>query len=228
MTSCDEIRIELGAYALGALELPDVESVEAHLAGCQRCRAELDGISLASDLMRSPGLHELARTSDDDVQSSEHALAGVAAARAAERRHLRRLTAGIVGTGAALLVTVGVAATLGGRPVDSFAPTGVATALRAAPGVEAAAQVELSPRPWGTQVDLIAEHLPDLSPGAYYEVWLVRPDGSRVAAGTFRPTAVGGKARVRLASALGPTQVVRVGVTREGPGGSAQILGSNL
>lgn len=54
--------------------------------------------------------------------------------------------------------------------------------------------------------------------------WLARPDGSRVAAGTFRPTAAGGSARVRLAAAVALAGVARVGVTREGSGPGVPVL----
>ncbi len=226
MTRCDEIRTELGGYALGALEPEEARRVAAHLEVCKRCRSELEQLSLASDLLRTPEARALAAEAETHPPSAEQALAGVAAARSAELRRSRRLRAGALGTGAGFLTAVAIAVALGTRPTDSFAPTGAATALRAAPGVAATASVRLSPRPWGTQVDLRAERMPRLPQGSYYEVWLVRADGTRVAAGTFRPNSLDGRARVRLAAAVPLVQVARVGVTREGAGRSARVLGA--
>ncbi|MCP9487615.1 MAG: anti-sigma factor, partial [Gaiellaceae bacterium MAG52_C11] len=127
-------------------------------------------------------------------------------------------------SGGGLLAAVGIAVSLAVRPVDSFPPAGAASALRPAAGVAATASVRLSARPWGTQVDLAASRLPVLPAGSYYEVWLVRADGTRLAAGTFRPTAPDGRARVRLAAALPLAAIVRIGVTREGAGGTTDVL----
>ena len=40
-TDCAEARISLGVYPLGALEPEERTAVDAHLAECEGCRAEL-------------------------------------------------------------------------------------------------------------------------------------------------------------------------------------------
>ena len=220
---CDEIRGDLGAYALGALEPDETQRVAAHLENCASCRHELEQLSFASELLRTPLARTLA-TESEEAQPADRGLSGIAAARARERRRLRQGAAAAAAGGAALLAALGIAVSLATRPVDSFAPSGAAATLRPATGIAATASVRLSPRPWGTQVDLVTTRMPPLPAGAYYELWLVRADGSRVAAGSFRPTTADGRARVRLAAALPLARVARIGVTREGPTGSARIL----
>lgn len=227
MTACDEIRTELGGYALGALEPEEAERVAGHLARCDTCSRELEELSFAAELLRTPEAGTLARDADD-VPAAEDALAAVAGERARERRRLRRATVAAGGAGALLLATAGIAISLAGRPVvDSSTRLGVPAVLRPATGVEASATVRLSPRPWGTQVDLVADRMPPLPAGTYYVLWLVRADDSKIAAGSFRPADPAGKARVRLAGSLPLGEVVRIGVTREGPGGSMPVLASD-
>ncbi|WP_440099859.1 zf-HC2 domain-containing protein [Streptosporangium sp. H16] len=45
MMTCDEVRMSLGVYALGALEPDERVLVEAHLAECAECRAELEELA---------------------------------------------------------------------------------------------------------------------------------------------------------------------------------------
>ncbi|MER6825685.1 zf-HC2 domain-containing protein [Streptosporangium sp. NPDC000563] len=45
MMTCEEVRISLGVYALGALEPDERVLVEAHLAECAECRAELEELA---------------------------------------------------------------------------------------------------------------------------------------------------------------------------------------
>ncbi|GAA4180339.1 zf-HC2 domain-containing protein [Streptosporangium oxazolinicum] len=45
MMTCDEVRMSLGVYALGALEPDERVLVEAHLAECAGCRAELEELA---------------------------------------------------------------------------------------------------------------------------------------------------------------------------------------
>ncbi|WP_344746941.1 anti-sigma factor family protein [Streptosporangium vulgare] len=45
MMTCDEVRMSLGVYVLGALEPDERVLVEAHLAECAECRAELEELA---------------------------------------------------------------------------------------------------------------------------------------------------------------------------------------
>ncbi|WP_240809505.1 anti-sigma factor family protein [Microbispora catharanthi] len=58
--TCEEVRISLGAYVLGALDAEETAEVEAHLETCAACRAEL------AELSGLPPL--LARVSAEDIE----------------------------------------------------------------------------------------------------------------------------------------------------------------
>ncbi|WP_226874289.1 anti-sigma factor family protein [Microbispora sitophila] len=58
--TCEEVRISLGAYVLGALDAEETAEVEAHLETCAACRAEL------AELSGLPSL--LARVSAEDIE----------------------------------------------------------------------------------------------------------------------------------------------------------------
>ncbi|MFG1861954.1 zf-HC2 domain-containing protein [Microbispora bryophytorum] len=58
--TCEEVRISLGAYVLGALDAEETAEVEAHLDTCAACRAEL------AELSGLPPL--LARVSAEDIE----------------------------------------------------------------------------------------------------------------------------------------------------------------
>lgn len=228
MTSCGEIRTELGAYALGVLDPAAANAVERHLTGCARCRAELAELSLAAGLLQGDAARTVLTEAPAEPAPADQALAAVAEARHREQRSLRRARRAALGGGAAFVVAAVLAGGLAFRPVDRFAPEGSIVALAPVEATTAAASVTLSSRPWGTQVDLVARAMPPLPQGAYYEVWLVRPDGSRVSAGSFRPTAAGGSARVRLAAAVALADVTQIGVTREGGGPGVTVLRAPL
>jgi predicted anti-sigma-YlaC factor YlaD len=228
VTSCRDIRTELGAYALGVLDPAAVNAVERHLTGCARCRAELAELSLAAGLLQGDAVRSVAAAASAEPPPADQALAAVAEARQRERRSLRRARRAALGGGAAFVVVALLAGGLALRPVDRFAPDGSVVALAPVEATTAEASVTLTSRPWGTQVDLVARAMPPLRQGAHYEVWLVRPDGSRVPAGSFRPTAAGGRARVRLAAAVALADVARIGVTREGDGPGVTVLRAPL
>lgn len=58
--TCDEVRMSLGAYALGALDDDESAEVEAHLDGCPACREEAAELSGLTPL--------LARVSEEDIE----------------------------------------------------------------------------------------------------------------------------------------------------------------
>ena len=49
--SHDELREDLAAYALGALEEPEAERLRAHLEGCEECRRQLRWLEPAVELL---------------------------------------------------------------------------------------------------------------------------------------------------------------------------------
>ena len=102
------------------------------------------------------------------------------------------------------MLAVALVVTLSGRTADPLAPDGSAVALRAEPGLGATGAVRLSSRPWGTQVDLRVDRLPIDASGEGYAVWLLRADGRRIPAGTFRPASGAATSRVRLPGAVPP------------------------
>jgi len=226
--SCGEIRTELGAYALGVLDPAAANAVERHLSGCAGCRAELAEVSLAAGLLQDDAAQAVVTEAPAEPPPADRALATVAEAREREQRSLRRARRATLGGGAAFIAAAVLAGGLALRPVDRFAPEGSVVALVPVDATTTAATATLSSRPWGTQVDLVARAMPPLQRGAYYQVWLVRPDGSRISAGSFRPTAAGGRARVRLAAAVALADVTRIGVTREGDGPGVAVLRAPL
>lgn len=62
---CDDARLSLGAYALGALEGPDQQMLERHLASCPTCVAEVDELAAV--------VRVLSTVSGDDVLPQETA-----------------------------------------------------------------------------------------------------------------------------------------------------------
>jgi anti-sigma factor RsiW len=63
MDNCAQIRLELGAYLVGAISPADRATLVRHLASCQRCRDEL------ADLAGLPGL--LRRAADTPARPDE-------------------------------------------------------------------------------------------------------------------------------------------------------------
>jgi anti-sigma factor RsiW len=47
----DELRDDIAAYALGALDEPEAERLRAHLEGCEECRRELRWLEPAVELL---------------------------------------------------------------------------------------------------------------------------------------------------------------------------------
>ena len=171
----DRLRVELGAYLLGSLPAPDRTAVEAHLAACAGCRAEL------ARLAPLPGL--LGRITAEDARGPgprpgpdllPGALAAVGARRRSERRALARWR--LVAAAAVLVAAVAVAA-----PAVLPRLTGAGTtSLTAAPGVAATGQGALDTKAWGTAVRLDLRHLPQAS--GYVAFALARDGHGEVAA----------------------------------------------
>lgn len=178
-SSCDTVRLELGAYVLEGLDPAEVATVEAHLATCPSCSAEVE------DLAELPGLLALADDTPPDVPPDLRDRTVARATRHPDARQRHRRTAALVAAVAAL---VGALLGAGGvLVVERDPPPDEVLALTDAP-VEG--RVALRDTPSGMDVELNATGLPTLEEG-YYQVWLEWPSGHQVSAGTFVPDSRG-------------------------------------
>ncbi|MEJ2864228.1 zf-HC2 domain-containing protein [Actinomycetospora flava] len=181
----DALREQLGAHALGQLGDDERAAVDAHLAGCASCRAELAEIApLAGPLARvdpdaapSPSVPPgdfaavLGRLREEDApvtplpthRRRRVPLLGAAAAAA---------VIGLAGVG------VGVAASTAGEP-----PVEPAAVQALDPGIRADAGT--IDHTWGVEVVLTASGFAE---GQRYEVTVLDRAGRPVPAGAFRGT----------------------------------------
>ena len=219
---CAEFKEQLGAYALGALEPAEAAAVEAHLAACPECAAELARLEPLPRLVaRAEGLE----IPPAPAALEERILDRVAASRP-RRRHglLRRprrfgtlaatALAGVaIGVGATVLATSVIGDDGGGGGLNYD------LVLDGADGVTARAAFQ--PDEEGTEVHLWVDGLP---PGgkAVYEVKCERP-GWSAGAGTFRADAQG-KAYVVLTTAARIGEYERIRIVR----GDENVLTGNL
>ncbi len=170
------LRELLGAYALDQLGTADRARIDAHLAGCPACRAELADLRPVVAALADFGLPE-DREPVVPVDLRSDVLSAVRGRRAARR--LRRIGAAVAVAGlAAAAYAVGMWVA---RP--ALPPVVDAPIVALAAGVRADAG--LVRHTWGTELRLEATGLTD---GAGYTVTFLRDDGSRIPAGGFLGT----------------------------------------
>ncbi|MEV7005275.1 zf-HC2 domain-containing protein [Streptosporangium sp. NPDC051022] len=101
--TCDEVRMSLGAYVLGALEPEECVFVEAHLAECDDCRAEFEELTGVAGF--------LGRVSEEDVAqvaSPPHAVLDRLLSARVKRRRITRVLLSL----AASFLVVGLGGTV--------------------------------------------------------------------------------------------------------------------
>jgi hypothetical protein len=177
--SCREWRESLGAYALG--QLPDEERIplEAHLEGCPGCRSELEALSATARLLP---------LADPDLFGSSAprppASLGerIATTIGAERRHAQRrrrsfgLALGVAAAAAAAVLAIFVLSGGGETGPEQHV---VFHSLPA--GMKISAKLE--PRPFGTEIHMYVQ---GVRSGTLCRVYLRRPNGAELSAGSFR------------------------------------------
>jgi anti-sigma-K factor RskA len=203
---------DLGAYLLGVLDENERELFAAHLAGCERCRAE------AHELEGALGL--LARSAAPVAPPPEletralGAIRGVPTPPPSRRLAWPRLA---LAGGVALALA---AAVLAGTRLDGGVPGSLELeATLTSRSGDQSAEVSVHKTPTGRVVDLRTDELPILPEGEYYELWFVGPGDrpgapERISAGTFHPDPEG-RSDVRFAAAVDPQGYPELAVTRE-------------
>jgi hypothetical protein len=170
----DQVRLGIGAYALGALEEPDRRQVEAHLAVCGACRAEL------ADLAQLPAM--LALVDPDELVDAEPA-----PARRFRRPRLgglltrRRLPKLAVAAAVAVAVLAGAGTALLPQSAGDLSRTVRVADTR----TRVVATVQVRPTAWGTAVQL---RMHGVTPGERCRLVAVSRSGGQEVIGSWRVT----------------------------------------
>lgn len=59
MNTCEEVRVSLGVYLVGAIDAGERAEVDEHLRTCARCRAELDDLAILPSMLDQLTLEDL-------------------------------------------------------------------------------------------------------------------------------------------------------------------------
>ena len=226
----------LGAFALDAVDVDERDVVEAHLAGCPRCRAEVEGHRETAALLAHSGERAPEGVWDRIAEALDEAppafdLTRLTPSGPAHRTIPLRVAAVTMAVAAAVTLFLGVA--LGrnddglgrfDKVADAMEKTLVANAANAALVNPAAEQVQLASTdgkltarvvrlPDGTGY-LLPSNLAPLPAGRVYQLWAVRSD-AKISLGVL-----GDRPQVSAFRMNGP--VVAYAVTEETAGGVAQ------
>lgn len=174
MTACDDVRVLLGAYALGSLDPADEQLVRDHLESCDACSAEF------ADLGRTASALALVDLADviGPAEAPDNLPALLAQVRGFRRR--RRLAALAVAASVAVLAGIGglVAGGDGEPPVSEPPPVASVSAEEA--GVSLA--VEAWDKGWGTALRAEISGVPA---GSRCSLVAVGQDGTREIAASW-------------------------------------------
>jgi len=220
--TCEELRLEYGAYALGIAEDPERGEIDEHLArGCPQCTP---GVASARSTVSA--MSGLADPADPPARLRRKVLAMVAPEKPEERKSWLGT---FVPWGVAATLALALAVTLSRPPAQPPVNPDVAK-LRHALSIlndpvtrdvsfgEPAARGRVFVSP--TQgVVLIAAQLPKLERGKTFQMWVIPNAGLPISAGTFESGADSTAVHVRPGPVSGAAAVA---VTIEPEGGSAQ------
>jgi anti-sigma-K factor RskA len=219
---------DLGGYVLGALEPAERADFEEHLAGCERCQAEV------AELRGLPALLEQAAPPVKVPPSlRERTFAEVERA-AAQQRRRRRLRLALTAVAACLVLVVAFVGGYALSQVGPFADRGrvIEFALAAPEGGPARATAKVRQVGDGLAITMEVSGLAPNPPGSVYECWYVGPGDSlerpnRVSAGTFTVGA-DGRASLRMHSAADLQRYPAMGVTLERDRGNPARRGDKV
>ncbi|GLZ54782.1 zf-HC2 domain-containing protein [Actinomycetospora sp. NBRC 106378] len=183
------LRERLGAYVLDGLDAAERDEVDAHLAGCPACRAELAAIAPLAQPLRAvdpdrvappgapappAGFDQVLRRVREESHEAPAPVVPLAPRRRAGRTGL------LVAAGAVVLAVAGGAAGYGLGVRNAQGPREPVAVQALVPGVEADAATVA--HTWGVEVVLTAR---GFDAGRTYLVSVTGRDGRAYAAGAF-------------------------------------------
>jgi anti-sigma-K factor RskA len=217
-------------YVLGSLEDDESRLVASHLDGCAACRAELRayedlmaGIATAAipQVMAPASLQQRVM---QQIQPSP-VPAKVAQAQPAwwQRFRLPQLSLRLAGA-LAMLVLIAVAAAIWAQPTTTSLPRTVQMqGTDNAPGAEALFEANTR----GTEATLRVTGLMPLDSSQQYQLWLIKPDGTRDSGAVFSVQA-DGSAVIQISPPEQLDHYQRLGVSIEPAGGSPAPTGPQV
>jgi anti-sigma factor RsiW len=229
MSSCEQHRSALGAYALGALDPDEAAAVRRHLETCAECAAEHDALASLPGLLSLAGGAEQAVSEPLPPAFEERLLDAYASdrARSSPRRRLRWqlprrrwLAAGAVGIAAVAAAFAGLQSGEEERPTRRYDVTFQNVSGPAA----ASARANLESDEEGTEVHLWVRGL--AREEAVYEV-LCDAEEWTATAGTFRTDAEG-HAYVVLTTALRKGEYNAIRIVRRGHRADGSLVKRNV
>jgi hypothetical protein len=201
---CDEVRIALGVYVVGAIEPAERSIVDKHLGQCADCRAELAGLAGLPALLGRVPASDVERLADAGTGPAEpppelldsllrrvgarHRARKWRAITAAAAAAVVAVAGGLVG-GAAISHAVSGPASAASPPAAratpsaSATPAGFETAQNTDPLTHVTAVVDYAPATWGTQLRV---WVGGVKPGQTCEFWVLDKQGHRSPAGGWK------------------------------------------
>ncbi len=203
--SCRDWRQLLGAYALG--DLPENERVglEAHLEGCERCRAEAESLGAVAKLLPLADPDRFGKPAPrPSPQLGDRIAATIGGERRGERRQRRWRFGLAFGGAAAAAAAVLILLVLPGG--GDGGPEQHVEFGKLPGGVKIYATLE--PHAYGTEIHM---YVKGVRSGTLCRVYLRGPRGERVPAGTFTYR-WGDDSTATLSSALDLSRTRAIGV----------------
>jgi anti-sigma factor RsiW len=180
--SCAQVRLELGAYLVGAIEPAQRALVNRHLRMCPACRAELSDMAGLPSLLRRIPADTVGKLLDQDPLDPAPApsLSTLLRRVTAIRRRRRILSiAALAITGAAAASGV-LALHPAARPAAAIAAAWAVTVHGISPETGAWAGVRYTGQPWGTKLQV---SITGVAPGTRCQLLVIGADGQKTAAG---------------------------------------------
>jgi cytoskeletal protein RodZ len=109
MTTCEEVRLALGAHALGALDPDEALEIDLHLATCEACGAELLELEGVSAFLGKVSEHDVALVAGPPRQVLDRLLSEARAKKRRTRRVLQAVaaSAAVIALGGTVWTAVG-------------------------------------------------------------------------------------------------------------------------
>jgi hypothetical protein len=200
-SGCDEIRLALGIYVVGAIGPAERSIVDKHLSQCAGCKAELAGLAGLPALLGRVPASDVERLADAGATPAEPPpeLLESLLRRVGARRRVRKwrtitaaAAAAVIAVGGGLAGGAAISQALSSgapaasppasaaRPAGGITPAGYESLRNTDPGTHVAVIVKYRPARWGTSLRV---WVGGVKTGATCEFWVVDNQGHRWLAG---------------------------------------------